>query len=158
MTRSATATRGSSELLVSRGHGPLRARTGGEALNRPAVVPTALRAPRRRLSGDSQKYAGLPWWCSGQESARQCRRHKRCGVSPWVGKIPWKREWQPPPIFLSAEFPWAEGHKESDMTEPLSSRKQLQGTLRMSLKPSERGDTDTEDGGGAWHVVGTQCE
>ena len=25
----------------------------------------------------------------------QCRRHKRWRFSPWVGKIPWKREWQP---------------------------------------------------------------
>ena len=29
---------------------------------------------------------------------------RRCGRSrefnPWVGKIPWKRKWQPPPVFL----------------------------------------------------------
>ena len=30
----------------------------------------------------------------------QCRRHKRCVFDPWVGKIPWKRKWQPTPIFL----------------------------------------------------------
>ena len=23
------------------------------------------------------------------------------GFSPWVGKIPWRREWQPTPVFLS---------------------------------------------------------
>ena len=42
-----------------------------------------------------------------------------------VEKIPWRREWQPTPVFLPGEFhgqrslasysPW--GHKESDMTE-----------------------------------------
>ena len=25
-------------------------------------------------------------------------------VDPWVGKIPWRREWQPIPIFLPGEF------------------------------------------------------
>ena len=29
--------------------------------------------------------AGLPWWCSGWESACQCRGH---GFEPWSGKIP----------------------------------------------------------------------
>ena len=23
---------------------------------------------------------------------------------PWVGKTPWRREWQPNPVFLSVEF------------------------------------------------------
>ena len=27
----------------------------------------------------------------------QCRRH---GFSPWVGKMPWRRKWQPIPVFL----------------------------------------------------------
>ena len=31
----------------------------------------------------------------------QCRRP---GFDPWVGKIPWKREWQPTPVFLPGEF------------------------------------------------------
>ena len=25
-------------------------------------------------------------------------------VLPWVGKIPWRREWQPTPVFLPGEF------------------------------------------------------
>jgi len=28
--------------------------------------------------------------------------------SPWVGKIPWRRAWQPTPIFLPGEYPWTE--------------------------------------------------
>ena len=24
----------------------------------------------------------------------------RCGFDPWVGKIPWRRTWQPTPVFL----------------------------------------------------------
>ena len=30
---------------------------------------------------------------SGEEPTYQCQRHKRCGFNPWVGKIPWRREW-----------------------------------------------------------------
>ena len=51
----------------------------------------------------------------------------RPGFNPWVGKITWRREWLPTPVFLAREFhgqrslevysPW--GHKESDMTELL---------------------------------------
>ena len=27
-------------------------------------------------------------------------------VSSWVGKIPWRRAWQPTPVFLPGESPW----------------------------------------------------
>ena len=47
--------------------------------------------------------------------------------NPWVGKIPWRREWLPTPVFLPGEFhgqrslagycPW--GCKELDTTEQL---------------------------------------
>ena len=40
---------------------------------------------------------GLPWWCSGQESAFQCRK---CRFSPRVGKILWRKKGQPTPVFL----------------------------------------------------------
>ena len=36
-------------------------------------------------------------WHSGKESTCQCRRHR---FDPWVGKIPWRRKWQPTPVFL----------------------------------------------------------
>ena len=61
----------------------------------------------------------------GKEPACQCRRHKRHGFNPWIGKIPWRRAWQPTPVFLPGEAneqrslvgcrPW--GCKESDTTE-----------------------------------------
>ena len=50
---------------------------------------------------------------------------RRRRFKPWVGKIPWRRKWQPTPVFLPGKScgqrslvgcsPWA--HKESDMTE-----------------------------------------
>ena len=42
----------------------------------------------------------LPWRFSGKESACQC---KRCRFNPWVGKIPWRRKWQPTPVFFPGE-------------------------------------------------------
>ena len=30
----------------------------------------------------------------------QCRRYRRCGFAPWVGKISWRRKGQPTPAFL----------------------------------------------------------
>jgi len=44
---------------------------------------------------------GFPGSASGKESTRQCRR---CGFSPWVGKIPWRRAWKPTPVFLPRGF------------------------------------------------------
>ena len=39
----------------------------------------------------------------GKEPVCQCRRHTRCGFNPWVRKIPWRRAWQPTPVFLPEE-------------------------------------------------------
>ena len=68
---------------------------------------------------------GLPRWLGGKESA--CQRRKP-GFDPWVGKIPWRRAWQPTPVFwpgeshrqrsLAGYSPW--GHEESDTTEWLT--------------------------------------
>ena len=51
-----------------------------------------------------QQSYGFPSWLSGEESTCQCRRHKRCKFDPWVGKIPWNREWQLTPVFLPGRF------------------------------------------------------
>ena len=40
---------------------------------------------------------GLCWWFSGKESACQCRTYR---FDLWVGKIPWRRQRQPTPVFL----------------------------------------------------------
>ena len=68
----------------------------------------------------------FPGSTSDKESGCQCRRCKRHRFDPWVGKIPWKRKWQPTPVFLPGKFrekrslvgysPW--GHKESDVLMP----------------------------------------
>ena len=37
---------------------------------------------------------------SGKELTCKCRRHKRPGFDPWVGKIPWRMAWKPTPVLL----------------------------------------------------------
>ena len=46
---------------------------------------------------------GFPGGASGKELACQHRRCKRLRFDPWVGKIPWRRKWQPTPVFLPRE-------------------------------------------------------
>ena len=40
---------------------------------------------------------------SGKEPACQLRRCRRRGFNSWVGKLPWRRAWQPTPVFLPGE-------------------------------------------------------
>ena len=68
---------------------------------------------------------GFPGDASGKEPACQCRRRKRFGIAPQVGKIPWKRKWQSTPVFLPGAShgqrslvgcsPW--GYEELDTTK-----------------------------------------
>ena len=46
---------------------------------------------------------GFPGGASGKEPTCQCSRLSRLGFDPWVGKIPWKKTWQPTPVFLPGE-------------------------------------------------------
>ena len=48
----------------------------------------------------SRGFTGGP---DGREPSCQCRRHKRQGFESWVGKIRWRRAWQPTPVFLPGE-------------------------------------------------------
>ena len=50
-----------------------------------------------------QIQGGFPGGPVVKESACQCRRHKEPGFDPWVGKMPWKRAWQPTAVFLPGE-------------------------------------------------------
>ena len=73
---------------------------------------------------------GFPGGTSGKELACQCRRHKRHGFHPWVGKILWRREGQPTPVFLPGKSLWTEepdgpspspGHPPDPVTDSTSS-------------------------------------
>ena len=61
------------------------------------------------------------------QTAKRLPAVQETGFDPWVGKIPWRRKWQPTPGLLPGKFhglrsqvgysPW--GRKESDTTERL---------------------------------------
>ena len=59
-----------------------------------------------------------------KEPTCQCRRRKRPGFHPWVGKIPWRRGWQPTSVLLPGESHGQRsllgcrprGRKDSDVT------------------------------------------
>ena len=55
---------------------------------------------RSRASWTRFNKVEIPRWCSGKESACQCRKCKRCRFNLWVRKIPWSRKWQPTSVFL----------------------------------------------------------
>ena len=67
---------------------------------------------------------GLPRWLRGKESACQCRRYE---FNLWVGKIPWRRAWQPTPVFLPGE-PHGQrslaGYSQQGLKERLNSNSQ----------------------------------
>ena len=90
----------------------------------PDGVPSKWKKMESLESGGNNLYLWrTPGGASGKEPACQCRRCKRGRFSPWVGKIPCRRERLPTPVFWPGEChelysPW--GLKESDTTERLS--------------------------------------
>ena len=61
--------------------------------------------PLEKGLGTHSSILGLPSWLRQQRIHLQCERP---GFDPWVGKIPWRKVWQPTPVFLPGESPWTE--------------------------------------------------
>ena len=63
-------------------------------------------------------------YCSLFYTCGSVVQHRRRGFNSWLGKIPWRRKWQPTPVFLPGEShgqrsladysPW--GHKKINTT------------------------------------------
>ena len=100
---------------------------------------------------------------SGKEPICQYRRHKRCGFDPWVGKIPWRRAWQPTPVFLPGEFhgqrslvgysPW--GCKELDMTGAIITHSAAEASLGNIVKG--KGPTPNTLSHNLWELEPVMC-
>ena len=63
------------------------------------------------FSPQKTKSTGFPDDTSSKEPTCQCKRHKRPGFDPWMGKIPKRRELQPTPVFLPGK-----SHGERSLT------------------------------------------
>ena len=91
----------------------------------------------------SQAFNTLPWWFRWQGECLQCRRP---GFHPWVRKIPWRRKWQPTPVFLPGKShrwrsvagpsPW--GHKARELVgvQPLRPAPAPQGSCESLRRTS----------------------
>ena len=72
---------------------------------------------------------------------------RRPGLSPWVRKIPWRRKWQPTPVFLPGEsLGWRslagcspQGHTELDTTKVTQHAHRRQERFEWSKLGLERG-------------------
>ena len=111
--------------------------------------PIRFSYPLLAIPEDSLIRLSHSWWLRRQSVSLQCSRPR---FNPWVGKIPWRRKWQPTPVLLPRKFhgwrslvgysPW--GHKELDMTEWLhflsgSSKASLgMGDIFLTLSLSQR--------------------
>ena len=56
-------------------------------------------------------HRGFPSGSAGKRILQQCRRHGKHRLNPWVGKISWRRKWQPTPVFLPGE-----SHEQRSLT------------------------------------------
>ena len=52
---------------------------------------------------------GLPQWLSSKESACNAGATRTAGLTPELGRFPWRRAWQPTPVFLGLENPMDRG-------------------------------------------------
>ena len=100
------------------------------------VTLAAAAAPK----GSSQ---ALPLWLSWYRIRLQCRRP---GFDPWVGKMPWRRDRLPTPVFWPGEFhglysPW--GCRVRHDWLSLSLSKANQGTVSRKEEEECRSDKNS---------------
>ena len=79
----------------------------------PSSIPRLGRSPGEEI-GYPLKYS----WASLVAQTVTNLQFRRHGFDPWVGKISWRRAWQPTPVFLPGESPWTE---ESDGLQSMGS-------------------------------------
>ena len=97
------------------------------------------------LPGESQGRGILVgchlWGHTEADTSEATWQRGRPGFNPWVVEIPWRRKWQPTPVFLPGKYhgwrslegysPW--GRKELDMIEELIHRENTEPDAELSL-------------------------
>ena len=119
--------------------------------------------PQRNIgirASNNPVFSGLSQFrrLSGREHTCQCRWPR---FHPWVGKTPWRRKWQPAPVFLAREShgqrslvgysPW--DRKELDMTERTCSL-----TLEALHTGNPWAQTNGEDCSPYWPNLGASLD
>ena len=70
--------------------------------HRPSSTEATRQPSRGRPRAGSVEMSGqvpaFPWWLC--DECLQCRRPR---FDHWIGKMPWRRPWQPTPVFLPGE-------------------------------------------------------
>ena len=102
-----------------------------------ALVSGSDGSPGHPVAGACKPWGRVGWGCSGEDHCwgglpvvlvvknPPVSAGDRSGFDPWVRKIPWRRAWQPTPVFLPGESHGQRklagccplGHTESDKTE-----------------------------------------
>ena len=112
----------------------LKLTSQGQRENKKCIKNSSIRIPswsgytqgeKWHLISLSIPHSGLPWWLRRQ---RICLQYGRPRFDSWVRKIPWRRKWQPTPVFLPGKSHGqrslvdynTRGHKESDTAERLT--------------------------------------
>ena len=111
--------------MYNRGQGasdiPLhRTASHNTEFSNPVLIPLKLRSPDIK---DLLFTVGYTWYfsggTSGRESTCQCRKPKRHGFDPWVGKIPWRRVLHGNPLQYSClENPMDRGAWQATVHRP----------------------------------------
>ena len=91
----------------------------------------------KQLSTKPIPRGGLPKWRSGKKSACQCRRRRKCGFDSWVGKIPWRRKWQPAPVIFAFGSQRV-GHNRARTHARMCPPRGGGGTVHLSFRPASR--------------------
>ena len=68
------------------------------------------------MTGANPKQRGFPGGTVVKNPPANAGDTRRCGSNPWIGKIPWRRTWQPTPVFFPREYKdrkawWATLHR-----------------------------------------------
>ena len=89
----------------------------------------AYQAPPSMGFSRQEYWSGVPLPSLVAQVVKRLPTMQETQFDPWVGKIPWRRKWQPTAVFLPGEYyglrslvgysPWS--HKELDTTEQLHS-------------------------------------
>ena len=78
---------------------------------------------------------GRPLWLRWERICLQCRRPR---FNPWFGNIPWRRKWQPTPVFLPKE---SRGHRSLVGYSP-QGHKRVRHDWAINSLPGIEGQTE----------------